>query len=310
MNAKDISSKKFDRGFNGYKPDDVDDFLKDIADEFSKLQKDNRDFEKKLEVLADKVREYRDDEEALKEALLGAQKQGHAAIAQAKEKSKKILEETRSKSEEILAEARENSKKLGEQADETIRKAGDDAKRIQEEAAEKQATMEIEFKNKLELNKEILLKTKNEVTRFRQKLLEDFTRVTGIIETLPEACENEFVSRTVTEYQKERNVTLKKAASKPEQNGQDNKKKSSDKPSFANVDAEKDNGDSDSLFEEFAAKSKMVSEKKSSFEHSQDITDSADDSVNDSEEKDAPFFKKDKKSEDREALEFGNHAKG
>ncbi|MDR2558655.1 MAG: DivIVA domain-containing protein, partial [Oscillospiraceae bacterium] len=27
MNAKEISSRKFDRGFNGYKTDEVDEFL-------------------------------------------------------------------------------------------------------------------------------------------------------------------------------------------------------------------------------------------------------------------------------------------
>jgi DivIVA domain-containing protein len=274
MNAKEISSRKFDRGFNGYKPDEVDEFLKEIAAEFTQLQKDNRDLEKKLEVLADKVREYRDDEDALKEALLGAQKQGHAAIAAAKEKAKEIVEEAQKKADTSLEEARAASEKLNNDAEETMRKANEEARKTHEESTVKQAKMEAEYREKLDVNKEILYKTKNEVIRFRQKLLEDFTRVTRIIDALPEVCENEFISKTLTEYSKDRNVTLKKPAIKPAPlpvPDSDKKKPDGGKPApkgeqiagMEDLNAEAQ--DSDSLFEEFAAH--MVVEKKpTSFE--------------------------------------------
>lgn len=71
MNAKDILSRRFEKAtFNGYKTDDVDEFLREISSEYSQLQKDKNELERKLEVLADKIREYRDDEDALKDALL------------------------------------------------------------------------------------------------------------------------------------------------------------------------------------------------------------------------------------------------
>ena len=66
INAKDVTAKQFDKATFGYKPEDVDDFLREVAMTISQLQKDKEETEKKMEVLVDKVREYKNDEEALK----------------------------------------------------------------------------------------------------------------------------------------------------------------------------------------------------------------------------------------------------
>ncbi|MCL2636864.1 MAG: DivIVA domain-containing protein [Oscillospiraceae bacterium] len=337
MNAKEISSRKFDRGFNGYKPDEVDEFLREISTEFSQLQSDNRDLEKKLEVLADKVREYRDDEDAIKEAMLGAQKQGNATIAEAKERAKKIVEDAQNKSDTMLAEARDESTRLREEADLNLKNANDEAKRIENEAAAKLARMEEEYKNRLDTNKEILSRTKTEVVRFRQKLLEDFERVTGIMEAIPESCENEFIAKTLTDYQKEKNVTLKKPAVKPVPAAQAQETpKQAPPPALKAPEPEKAEGDT--LFEEFAAK--MLEDKKSTsfemkmedgfladlttdigFEPVFDEEEEADETTEinsevfpsdeDAAEADAtPFYKKTQGTvKEREVLEFGSNAK-
>ncbi|MDR2531947.1 MAG: DivIVA domain-containing protein [Oscillospiraceae bacterium] len=336
MNAKEISTRKFDRGFNGYKTDEVDEFLKEISAEFSQLQVDNRDLEKKLEVLADKVREYRDDEDAIKEAMLGAQKQGNATIAEAKEKAKKIVEDAQDKADTMLADAREESKRLREEADANLKNANDEAKRIENEAAAKLEKMEEEYRNKLDLNKEILSKTKNEVMRFRQMVLEDFKRVVDIMEVLPESCENEFIAKTLTEYQKEKNVTLKKPAVKPVAEPV--------KQQAAVVKEEQAAEDAgDALFEEFAAQIVEKQQESTSFEvkmeegfladltteinfepvFDEEVADetaelSAEEfpSVEKAAEAEAdsgnndPFFKKaPKEPKEREALEFGSNTK-
>ena len=91
MNAKDILSRRFEKAtFNGYKTDDVDEFLREVSSEYSQLQKDKNELERKLEVLADKIREYRDDEDALKDALLLAQKQGNQIVNDSKAAAEKI----------------------------------------------------------------------------------------------------------------------------------------------------------------------------------------------------------------------------
>ena len=116
MNAKDIVSKEFDtvkRG--GYDAAEVDTFLKDVSIEYKKLQNENEELEKKLEVLAEKIREYRKDEDALRDALLIAKKQGIAVVNEAKEDAEKIRKDAQerlkrlSRTQTLLRQRRRSS---------------------------------------------------------------------------------------------------------------------------------------------------------------------------------------------------------
>ena len=106
INAKDVTAKQFDKATFGYKPEDVDDFLREVAMTIAQLQKDKEETEKKLEVLVDKVREYKNDEESLKAALIGAQKQGKLVIAEAEETAKKIIADANYEADRIIGSTR------------------------------------------------------------------------------------------------------------------------------------------------------------------------------------------------------------
>ena len=80
MNAKEISAKRFDKSAFGYKADEVDSFLNEIAAEVNELTSQNTELQKKLEILATKLEEYRQDENSMKQALLGAQKLGNLSL--------------------------------------------------------------------------------------------------------------------------------------------------------------------------------------------------------------------------------------
>ena len=58
----------------------------------------------KIQVLADKVREYMRDEDALKDALLGAQKEGHRIIAEANTKAEEIIAQAKEKADAMMDE--------------------------------------------------------------------------------------------------------------------------------------------------------------------------------------------------------------
>lgn len=102
LSVKDINNKRFEQARPGYKPEEVDDFLREIALQISQYQKDKEETEKKIAVLVESVREYKKDEDALKDALIGAQKQSKAVIAEAQEQADKILAEARIKADEII----------------------------------------------------------------------------------------------------------------------------------------------------------------------------------------------------------------
>ena len=108
MTSKDIASKKFEKakGFGGYKVDDVEDFMDRVAEYVERLESEKQEMADKLSVLADKLEEYRADEDSLRTALLGAQKLGDSVIKESKTKAEIILRDANVKAEKIGSDAR------------------------------------------------------------------------------------------------------------------------------------------------------------------------------------------------------------
>lgn len=72
----------------------VDDFLENLSEDYAALYKDNAILKGKIKVLVEKVEEYRSTEDAMRMALLTAQKMGDDLLAEAKEKSNSLLSQT------------------------------------------------------------------------------------------------------------------------------------------------------------------------------------------------------------------------
>ncbi len=106
LSVKDINNKRFEQARPGYKPEEVDDFLREIAHQITQYQKDKEETEKKMAVLVESIREYKKDEDALKDALIGAQKQGRAVVAEAQEQADKMIADARLKADEIIGSTR------------------------------------------------------------------------------------------------------------------------------------------------------------------------------------------------------------
>lgn len=111
LSVKDINNKRFEQARPGYKTDEVDDFLREIASEIARYQREKEEDEKKIAVLVESVREYKKDEEALKDALIGAQRQGRAVISEAQAKAEEILADARNKAGEIIGTAKIQNEK-------------------------------------------------------------------------------------------------------------------------------------------------------------------------------------------------------
>ena len=207
MNAKEISTRRFQKAaINGYKTDDVDDFIKEVSDEFAQLQKENLELERKLEVLADKIREYRDDEDALKDALLLAQKQGNAIVAESKASAEKLTKETNEAVAKQLSEANIKAQRLVNDADEyskkTRREADEKAAKIIGDATAKAEEIRNIMNKQQEIQENILQQTRKEVNEYRARILEGYKEHIAFIEALPEKCENDYVKKTAEEVEK------------------------------------------------------------------------------------------------------------
>lgn len=112
LTSQDIANKKLDRStLGGYRTDDVDGFLNQVASTIDQMEEQNNVLTKKLEVLADKLEEYRNDEDSLRAALIGAQKLGDSVIRESKSKAEIILRDATIKAERIVTNASDQVEK-------------------------------------------------------------------------------------------------------------------------------------------------------------------------------------------------------
>jgi len=95
----------FDKSPFGYRVDDVDDYVDKVTAVIGALLEENAELEEKLEVLAAKVAEYKEDEESLQSAIIGAQKLGDSIVRDSKIKAETILREANVRAERLVEAA-------------------------------------------------------------------------------------------------------------------------------------------------------------------------------------------------------------
>ena len=106
LTPQDITNREFDKAvFGGYDIAAVDKFLEEVFQDYSALYRDNATLKSKLKVLVDKVEEYRNTEDAMRLALLTAQKTARELTEDAEKQSAVILEEAKAKADALLAQA-------------------------------------------------------------------------------------------------------------------------------------------------------------------------------------------------------------
>lgn len=193
MEARDIIEKKFNKGLNGYKMEEVDDFLQEVSNEFLNLKKQNEELEKKMEVLADKIREYRNDEDAIKEALLDAQKQSRTVQAAAKERSEKMIGDAKEKSEKMIKDAEDRVKEKDAYAKKLVDDANAEKTRIVAECERKSAEIKANMDAETKKQESIIAKTRDESNAYMERLLKSYEEHVALIKSIPEKCQNQFI---------------------------------------------------------------------------------------------------------------------
>ena len=95
LTPQEINEKGFNKAvFNGYDMGDVDDFLETVSNDYNALYKENAILKGKLKVLVEKVEEYRSTEDAMRMALLTAQRMGEEITAEATRAKDEMLMKT------------------------------------------------------------------------------------------------------------------------------------------------------------------------------------------------------------------------
>lgn len=103
MTPQDIREKTFEKAmFGGYDMAAVQNYQEEVATELANAQKEIAVLKGKMKVLVDKIEEYRASEDAMRLAILSAQKVGKQIEDDAKTNADKILSEAKNTSDRIL----------------------------------------------------------------------------------------------------------------------------------------------------------------------------------------------------------------
>lgn len=94
LTPQEITGKEFGKAvFGGYDMAPVDNFMEAVAKDYADLYKENAVLKNKMKVLVEKIEEYRATEDAMRMALLTAQKMAKEITDEAEKKSRSMVED-------------------------------------------------------------------------------------------------------------------------------------------------------------------------------------------------------------------------
>lgn len=110
LTLEDIANISFPRAnFGGYRAEDVDAFIDDVQVSYDNVLKESAELKRKLAILAQKVEEYRNEEDSIRNTLLSAQKLADASVREAKHKAEVIVADATEKAERIILGAQKEA---------------------------------------------------------------------------------------------------------------------------------------------------------------------------------------------------------
>lgn len=176
LTTMDICSKEFTKCFRGYDPDEVDEFLEQISEDYEKIYKENSTINEKIIILKEKLDHYVKVEDTIQNTLILAQN----AAEQAKRSSQK-------EGEIIIQNANKTAQNILDKAERDVRLINEEYEKIKEEYIK----FRMKFKNFM--NAQVDMFNSLEKDFVRNYNVETISGVEAMSE-IPEIKEKEIVS--------------------------------------------------------------------------------------------------------------------
>lgn len=186
-----IKNHHFDAaGRNAYKADAVDRFFEEVAESYEQMFRENGEMCKKISLLAERLEEYRNDEDNIRNALLTAQRMSEQIQREAREKAEALLTaaETRAAEENARIDAASNEMMANAtyQARSLVEEAQKQAEKIIYDATYESKAAAISARDAMIKEEAALEMMKAEVTKFKKQILDMYGEQLALIQSLPE----------------------------------------------------------------------------------------------------------------------------
>lgn len=212
----DIKKADFSKAGRGaYKSMEVDAFLDEVYTSYAQLYKENGELIKKLQLLADRVESYRQDEDSIRSALLTAQRMADSIMKEANDKSEQLNQASTEKAKQMLDNAKA-------QADQTLQSAQEESTRLIDNAKKDSQRMLENAKHEITHEKKTLERMQKEVSAFRTRLMELYKSHVEMINHLPAVYEDDDEMVLDDEYDRRKAEQEKKKADDAKRAAQEN----------------------------------------------------------------------------------------
>lgn len=222
-------------GRGTYEADDVDSFFSEVTASYEQMFRENGELVKKISLLAERVSQYKNDEDNIRRALLTAERMADKIQREAQQAAQEQLDSAEKKSQELIASAQNRADVLETAASVKASQLNEESQRAASERitnaertasvmisdAEKKSNEIIEeakrtaqaeldrINSEIKVNSSTLEVLSEEVTHFKRSLLDVYRKHIELITSLPER-----------ECAEEQTDTSKDEASEPSENSE------------------------------------------------------------------------------------------
>ena len=161
----DIHNKDFEKGFRGYKRDDVDDFLDQIVNDYEMLYRDNNRLQREIELNNKQLDQYHQLEKNLQDTLLVAQRTADEVVTTANSRAEEIRQAAKQAAENLKRESELQAERLRQQTEQECKK------KVAQAAAQVRAAVE-EYERIVRERRQFVAKMRN-LLQTELGLLED-----------------------------------------------------------------------------------------------------------------------------------------
>lgn len=100
----ELKNKAFSKAVRGYNPAEVDDHIEFLIEKYTELYRENAELNRKLRIVGTKLDEIKDEEESIRNTLVGAQKMGEKIIRDANDKADLITGSIKERCDAVIAD--------------------------------------------------------------------------------------------------------------------------------------------------------------------------------------------------------------
>jgi cell division initiation protein len=108
----DISNKSFSKKLMGVDPQEVYEFIRDVADQMEELMRDRNRLKEEVQKKEIEMREYKERDEALRATIQAASRMSEQFRTDAEREATLIIQDARQRSEVLIKDARDSLKRM------------------------------------------------------------------------------------------------------------------------------------------------------------------------------------------------------